>query len=174
MAADRRGQTMPRYWCWRGPAAVRPGAAEVDPAVQQHVRQREAWSAQEFLARDLAVEPLQTVRGDHLEARRSFRRAGNPLLEEFQGFTEAIAVRQRLADVEVDAAGPHPALGALFRGRSDHRRSRIFLLEKFADRGDLRQIAAVIEFKRRHLAMRIALEMLGLAIFTAAQVDSLR
>src|ERR1700679_4383409 len=43
-------------------------AAEVDPAVQQHVRQREAWSAQEFLARHLAIEPLQAVGRDHLEA----------------------------------------------------------------------------------------------------------
>ena len=147
--------------------------AEIEPAVQQDVRQREALAAQVFLARHLPVEPLQPVGRDHLEAGRGFGRAGDPLLEEFQAFAEAIAVGERLADVEIDAPRPHPALGAFFRRRSDHRRLRIFLLEIFADRGDLRQIAAVVEFERRHLAVRIALEMLGLPIFAAAQVDGL-
>src|SRR6202011_165519 len=99
--------------------------------------------------------------------------AGDPVLEKFQGFAEAITVGERLADVEIDAPGPHPALGALFRCRSDHRRCRIFLFQVFADRGDLRQIAAVIEFECRHLAVRIALQVLRLPIFAAAQIDSL-
>src|SRR6185437_4276642 len=68
-------------------------AAEVEPRVQHHVRQGETVSAQELLARHLPIEPLQAVRRDHLEARRSFRGARDALLEEFQGFAEAIAVR---------------------------------------------------------------------------------
>ena len=65
-------------------------------------------------------------------------------------FAEAVAVGERLADVEVDAARPHPAFRALLGGRSDHRRLRLHLLEIFADRGDLRDAMAVVEFQCRH------------------------
>src|SRR5260370_42076234 len=93
--------------------------AEIDPAIEQDVGQREARAAQKFLARHLPVEPLQPVRRDHLEAGGSFGRARDPVLKEFKGFAEAIAVRQRLADVEIDAPGPPPALGALLCGASN-------------------------------------------------------
>src|SRR6202035_946052 len=66
-----------------------------------------------------------------------------------------------------------PALGALLRRRSDHRGRGVLLLEIFADRGDLRQIAAVVESERRHLAMGIALEVIGLPVLAAAQIDGL-
>ena len=49
----------------------------------------------------------------------------------------------------------------------------MLLLEIFADRGDFGEIAAIIEFERRHLAMRIAFQMLGLTIFALAQIDGL-
>src|SRR6516165_10294793 len=52
---------------------------------------------------------------------------------------------EALANVEVDAARPHPALGTLFRRSSDHRRLRVLLFEVFADRGDLGKVAAVVE-----------------------------
>ena len=130
-------------------------------------------AAQIVLALHLPVEPLQPVGRDHLEAGRGFGRNRNSLFEKFQGFAEAVAVAEHLADVEIDAPRPHPALGALFRRRPDHRGGRRLLLEIFADRGDLRQIAAVVEFKRRHLAVRIAFEMLRLPIFAAAQIDGL-
>src|ERR1700722_13466865 len=148
-------------------------AAEIDPAVKQDIRECEARAAEIVLARHLTVEPFKAVRGDLLQAGGGFGYAGDPVLKEFQRLAEAIAVGERLADVEIDAPCPHPALRALFRGASDHRRLWIFLFEIFADRGDLRQIAAVIEFKCRHLAVRITLEMLGLTIFAAAQVDGL-
>ena len=121
----------------------------------------------------LVVEPLQTVGGDQLQAGRSFGRAGYSLLEELQAFAEAEAVAHMLADVEIDAARPHPAFGALFRRRPDQRRIGMLLFEVFADRGDLRDIVAVVEFERRHLSMRIALQMLGLAVFALAQIDGL-
>ena len=49
----------------------------------------------------------------------------------------------------------------------------MFLFEIFADRGDLGEVVAVVEFERRHLAVRIALQMLGFAIFALAQIDRL-
>ena len=49
----------------------------------------------------------------------------------------------------------------------------MLLFEVFADRGDLGEKVAAVEFERRHLAMRIALQMPGLAIFALAQIDGL-
>jgi len=47
------------------------------------------------------------------------------------------------------------------------------VLEVFADRGDLRKVAAIVEFERRCLAMRVALEMCVLAIFAGPHVNLL-
>ena len=44
----------------------------------------------------------------------------------------------------------------------------MLVLEIFADRGDLRQVASVVEFERRHLSVRVALKMRLLAIFASA------
>jgi hypothetical protein len=49
----------------------------------------------------------------------------------------------------------------------------MLVLEVFADRGDLRQVAPVVEFERRHLSVRVALKMRLLPIFSGAQVDLL-
>src|SRR3984957_19919619 len=69
-------------------------AAEIDPAVEQHIRQRETAAAEIVPARHLTVEPFKAVRRDHLEAGGSFWRAGRPVLEELQGHAEAITVGQ--------------------------------------------------------------------------------
>src|ERR1700746_550248 len=66
-----------------------------------------------------------------------------------------------------------PALGALFGVAPDHRRLRLLLLEIFADGGDLGKITAVVKLESRHLAVRIALEMVGLPVLAAAQVHGL-
>src|SRR5713226_5786401 len=86
-------------------------AAEIDPAIEQDIGEREALSAQEFLARHLPVEPLQAIGRDHLEAGASLGRAGDAALKKLESFAEAITVGERLADIEIDAPGPHPALG---------------------------------------------------------------
>src|ERR1700730_1046554 len=65
--------------------------AEIDPAIEQDIGQREAVAAQILLARDLAVEPLQPVRRDHLEAGRRFRRAGDALFEKSQRLAQTVA-----------------------------------------------------------------------------------
>ena len=149
-------------------------SGEIEPAIEQNVRQREALAAEIVAAvGHLAVEPLQAIGGDHLEPRRRLGRTGNPLLEKLQAFAEAEAIAHMLADVEIDAARPHPAFGALFRRRPDHRGIWMLLFEIFADRGDLGEIVAVVEFERRHLAVRVALQMLGLAVLALAQIDGL-
>src|SRR4029077_3337827 len=148
--------------------------AEIEPAIEQDVGQREALAAEIFPAvRHLAVEPLQAVGRDHLQPRRGVRCHRNPLFEKCQRLAEAVAVGKVLADIEVDAARPHPALGALFGVASDHRRLLLLLFERFAGGGDLGKIAAVVELESRHLAVRIALEMFGLPVLAAAQVDGL-
>src|ERR1700732_166088 len=95
--------------------------AEIDPAIEQDVGEREAVAAQILLARDLAVEPLQPIRSNHLEAGRRLRRARDPLFEKSQRLAKTVAVGERLGDVEIDPPGPHPAFGALLQRRADHR-----------------------------------------------------
>src|SRR3546814_5183364 len=68
-----------------------------------------------------------------------------PRLEQRQPFGEAEAVGQRLVNLEVDAARPHAGVGALLGCRTDQRGLRVFLVEIFADRGDFRENAAVVE-----------------------------
>ena len=71
--------------------------AEIEPAIEQDVGQRESLAAEIFPAvRHLAVEPLQAVGRDLLQPGRGFRRTGNPLLEKLQRLAEAIAVGERL------------------------------------------------------------------------------
>src|SRR3954468_6649865 len=147
--------------------------AEIEPAVKQDISEREPFAAEVILVGHLPIQPLQPVGRDHFQSRRSFRCARNSVLEELEALAEAIAVGERLADVQIDPPRPHPALGALFGGSADDRRSRIFLFQVFAYRGDLGQITAVIQLERGHLAVGIALEVLGLTVLAGAQIDFL-
>src|SRR3546814_6073111 len=81
-----------------------------------------------------------------------FGKAAQPRLEQRQPFGEAEAVGQRLANLEVDAARPHAGVGALLGRRTDQRGLRVFLVEIFADRGDFRENAAVVELERGRLS----------------------
>jgi hypothetical protein len=85
---------------------------EIEPAIEQDVGERKTLAAEKFPSvRHLAVEPGQAVGGDHLQSRRSLWRHRNALFEKPHRLAEAIAVGEVLADVEVDAPRPHPALG---------------------------------------------------------------
>jgi hypothetical protein len=142
--------------------------------VQQDIGKAETAAAQEVPAiGHLAVQPLDAVLRDRLQPGRGLWRGQNAALEEVVAFAEAITVGKRLADIQVDAARLHPAFGLFFRRRADQCGLWIPVLEVFADRGDLRKVAAIVEFERRCLAMRVALEMCVLAIFAGPHVNLL-
>src|SRR6266481_8664780 len=144
-------------------------------AGQQNVCKRETLTAQILPAiGHLAVQPFDAILRHRFESGRSLRRRQDAALDEIVAFAEAVSVGQRLADIEIDAAGPHPALGLLFRRGTNQWPLWMLVFEIFADRGDLRQVASVVEFERRRLSVRVALEMRLLAIFAGAQVDLLR
>src|SRR5689334_4439245 len=149
-------------------------AAEIDEAIEQDIGEREALADDEFLPRHLAVEPFDAILRDLLETVGGFGNRDDAVLEELQALAEAEAVRHRLADVEIDAPGPHPRLGFLFRVRADERGLRVLVLEIFADHRDLGDELAAVELQRRHLAVRVALQMLAFAVLALHQVHFLR
>ena len=109
MAAHRRGRTRRRCWHSRIERLADHGA-EIDEAIEQDVGEREALAAEIVAA--VGDLPVRAIAGDwprSSSARARLPPRRNPLLEELQPLAEAIAVGERLADVEVDPPRPHPA-----------------------------------------------------------------
>ena len=146
---------------------------EIEEGEQQDVGHRELVAGDEGLAAHQPVEP------DELLARAAsfspsaasgmqWRRSWNI----FSPCEKRKPLAAGSSDVEVDAADPHACRRALFRRVADQRgRVLLDLVDVLADRGDLGQHRAVVEFERRTLARRIDLEK-GLApVLAAAQID---
>src|SRR6185437_4705132 len=117
------------------------------------------------------VEPFELLLRDLLQIGGGLRDDVDAVLEELEPVRIAEACNERLYDVEIDAAHPHARLGALLRRLADQRAARGFLVEIFADGGDLGEVASVIELETGKLSARIP-RQIGLApVLAAYQVD---
>src|SRR5438445_6587582 len=97
-------------------------------------------AAAEFVTAHPAIEPLQPVGRNFLEPGRGLGDRHDPVLEEGKALAKAESICHWLADVEVDAPGPHPALRLLLRRGADQGRLWLGILQVLADRQNFTNI----------------------------------
>src|SRR3546814_16151197 len=94
----------------------------------------------------------------------------------FVFFEQQTAYGVRIGDWSSDVCSsdlPPAGGGALLGRRTDQRGLRVFLVEIFADRGDFRENAAVVELERGRLSGGVHIDIIGRTpVLTAAQVDA--
>ena len=71
----------------------------------------------------------------------------------------------------ISTAGPHARFSAAGRVATNQRFPGVQFLEKLADRGGLREVAAIVQFEDRRLTCRVRVSLWRAPVFAAQEID---